>query len=246
MKIINRMSKHFSQDRAQSFVSFIGRVSLTAAMLCIPISSASAAVIFSSGNITSDTEVFNTGLVVIANNLGSGATATTVNGVNFGVSTVGLGAMGNGGGDFSRSFAPGSGLDNLLSGLVYQGGGSSSLTLSGLTAGQNYNLQLLLQNSVNSTGRNASVNVQGQNFTLNYGSNANYLLASFAATGNAETVNFGNGSGSESKRMVLNAYVLSTEGAGAGSASAVPEPSTLAIFALGLLGLASRRFKKQA
>jgi len=30
------------------------------------------------------------------------------------------------------------------------------------------------------------------------------------------------------------------------SAQAVPEPSTLAIFALGLMGLASRRFKKQA
>jgi len=32
---------------------------------------------------------------------------------------------------------------------------------------------------------------------------------------------------------------------GADSARAVPEPSTLAIFALGIMGLASRRFKKQ-
>ena len=31
-----------------------------------------------------------------------------------------------------------------------------------------------------------------------------------------------------------------------GSRTAVPEPSTLAIFALGLMGLASRRFKKQS
>ena len=30
------------------------------------------------------------------------------------------------------------------------------------------------------------------------------------------------------------------------SPSTVPEPSTLAIFALGLIGLASRRFKKQS
>ena len=28
--------------------------------------------------------------------------------------------------------------------------------------------------------------------------------------------------------------------------NAVPEPSTLAIFALGMIGLASRRFKKQS
>jgi len=30
------------------------------------------------------------------------------------------------------------------------------------------------------------------------------------------------------------------------SATNVPEPSTLAIFALGMIGLASRRFKKQS
>jgi hypothetical protein len=33
---------------------------------------------------------------------------------------------------------------------------------------------------------------------------------------------------------------------GASSANAVPEPSTLAIFALGIMGFASRRFKKQS
>jgi hypothetical protein len=33
---------------------------------------------------------------------------------------------------------------------------------------------------------------------------------------------------------------------GIAAAAAVPEPTTLAIFALGFLGLASRRFKKQA
>jgi tRNA A58 N-methylase Trm61 len=46
---------------------------------------------------------------------------------------------------------------------------------------------------------------------LSYGGNANYLLASFAAKSNVEVVNFGTGSGSEAARMVLNAYVLSTE-----------------------------------
>jgi hypothetical protein len=43
--------------------------------------------------------------------------------------------------------------------------------------------------------------------------------------------------------VTLEESILSVDG---GAATAVPEPSTLAIFALGIMGLASRRFKKQS
>lgn len=127
-----------------------------------------ATVQYGAGTIASDADVLNTGVVVVANNLGSGATAITVNGVAFGNSMAGLGNMANGGGDFSTQFTVNSGLDQLLSGLAYQYSNSSSLTLTGLTAGTSYLLQLLMSNDLggNDTGKDTRVSLQGNFFNL--------------------------------------------------------------------------------
>lgn len=203
---------------------------------------AAATVTYVQNHITYETDVLNVGNLLVANNLGASAPAVTVNGVAFGNSTAGLSNLSNGGADFSSNFPSGSPLDTLMSGLVFQAGGYSSLTLTGLTAGTDYLLQLFMANSVNSTGKTSRVSVQGSDYNLtNFGSNADYLRVSFSATGTSEVVTFGNGSGNESDRMVLNAYALHTP-----IVAAVPEPGTAALLGLGLLGLGYARTRRSA
>jgi len=216
---------------------------LSALFLSLALASplASAAVVYTQGHITAETDVLNSGTVVVANNLGAGALAVTVNGVSFGTSVTGLSGMAASGSDFSSQFAPNSPLDKLLSGLDFQNGGSSSLSLTGLTAGSDYTLQLFLANGVNSTGKTSRVSVQGQGYNIaNFGNNADYLRVAFTASGTSELVTFGNGSGVESDRMVLNAYALQTVPVAADA----PEPGSLVLSALGLAALGALRRRK--
>lgn len=196
---------------------------------------AQAAVVFDQGDVTGESDFINNGNILLANNLGSGATAQTVNGISFGTSTAGLSGMFNGGGDFNTQFPVGSPLDQVLSGLVYQGGGFSSLTLSGLSSGTDYFLQLFLSNAANNTGKASRVTVQGQQYNIsNFGSTADYINIDFTASGSSEVISFGTGSGSEAARMILNAYALSGPSA---QDIAVPLPIPLTLFAPGLIAL---------
>ena len=73
--------------------------------------------------------------------------------------------------------------------------------------------------------------------------------AAYRAPGNIFTI--GNGAeggtfGWSGKVDDIQVYDTALDKAGVQSLIAVPEPSTLAIFALGMMGLVSHRFKKQS
>ncbi|MCB1736277.1 MAG: hypothetical protein H6981_11715 [Gammaproteobacteria bacterium] len=193
---------------------------------------AQAAVVFDQGDVLAETDLLNSGTLVSANNLGTGAPPLTINGLVFGTDTGGITGMSAGGGDFSNQFTPSSNLDLLFSNLVYQYSSSSSLAFTGLTAGHDYFLQLFLSNTANSTGKASRVTVQGQQHNLtNFdagASTADYLRVSFTASGTSELISFGTGSVGESARMVLNGYALSD----LSPTSPVPTPAPLALLLL--------------
>ena len=68
-----------------------------------------------------------------------------------------------------------------------------------------------------------------------------YWTATQKSSSNTLAFNMGNGS-TEFHNMASHAYAWAVQSGDV--AKTVPEPSTLAIFALGLIGLVSRRFKK--
>jgi hypothetical protein len=98
---------------------------------------------------------------------------------------------------------------------------------------------------INGTGNIlGSIDLAAQNTDNCIGDpNGNYcnwtnIGASFAGT--AKSINFGG----SANFIAFDDVTFGSEVAG--EATDVPEPSTLAIFALGIMGLASRRFKKQS
>lgn len=198
-----------------------------------------AAVTFTQGNVTSATDILHTGTVIEANNLGGIRQAVTINGISFGTSEASVAGMGDSGGDFSNQFAGNAAMDNLFSSLAFQFGNSSSLSLSGLSVGSSYFLQLFMQNNINSTGTTSAVSLQNQTYNLsNFGSAAEYLRISFVANATTQLVTFGKNSSNEPDRMILNAYVLQSDSA------PVPVPATLPL--LGIAGAALMRRQRKA
>lgn len=224
-----------NQHRCFGFTTGIATKAALFLSLMLSASIASATVIYSQGIIDEETDVLNIGTLVVANNLGSGAVPVTVNDVAFGNSAANITGMINGGADFSTQFPSGSPLDQLLSGLLFQNGTTSSLILTGLTVGNEYRLQLFLSNPVNSTGKASRVTIQTEQYDINnFGNNAEFIRANFTASAASETVDFGNGSSAEDARMILNAYaLLKTDSVPV----PVPEPASLALLGLGLAGL---------
>ena len=169
--------------------------------------------VFSENVIMGDIDILSDGILVAANDLGATPSIVTVNGVGFGTNQGGLGGgpWAAGSGDFSVD-AFSSNLDALLSDLVFATSLSPvSLSISGLTPGTRYRLQLLFSNDVNSTGDRVEVTVEDTTWILDdWQPDAINLVAQFTATSTSVVTAFAPGAGStgESGRAVLNGYVL--------------------------------------
>ncbi|MFT7220122.1 MAG: hypothetical protein ACI8Z1_001739 [Candidatus Azotimanducaceae bacterium] len=204
---------------------------------------ASATPVFTWTKLTSESDVINNGSVLRATNLGSSGQNTfnpvTLNGIDFDTDTTGLSGLTPGGGDFNtEALFVGTPMDEMLSGTWYAPGGSSSLSLTGLTAGEDYIYQMFLSNDQNGTGHASRVTFQGQAFNLSptiypYGGGGYSLQVDFTANTSSELVTFGTGSGSEVQRMQFNAFTLQGE--------SVPGPASLLLLIAGLAGLLIKR-----
>ncbi len=162
--------------------------------------------------ISGDSDILSDGLLVVANDFGASPSAVTVNGVTFGTDQGGLvGPWGPGGGDFSVD-AFSANLDALLSDLQFSGTlNPVSFTISGLTPGTSYRLQLLFSNDLNTTSDRVEVTLEGETWILDdWQPDAINLTAQFTATSSSVVTTFEPGAGStgESGRAILNAYVL--------------------------------------
>ncbi|MGB5345121.1 MAG: Ig domain-containing protein, partial [Woeseia sp.] len=176
--------------------------------------------VFTEAVIVDDFSVPNDGTLVVANDLGASPSAVQLaNGLLFG--TVQAGFIGpntqNGGGDFSTlPFSPE--LDALLSDQRYITIlSTASTTIGGLTPGANYRLQLLFANTLNLTGNQIQVTVEGASHVLNnWQDDAINLMVDFVASGTSVQIdvapdpNYVPGSFpfDEPGRAVLNAYAL--------------------------------------
>ena len=169
--------------------------------------------VFSENVIIGDIDILSDGILVAANDLGATPSAVTVNGVAFGTNQGGLGGgpWAAGSGDFSVD-AFSANLDALLSDLVFTSSLSPvSLSISGLTPGTRYRLQLLFSNDVNFTGDRVEVTVEDTTWILDdWQPDAINLVAQFTATSTSVVTTFAPGAGStnESGRAVVNGYVL--------------------------------------
>lgn len=238
---------------AGSFITkvFRGFVA-TAAMLAMQ--TAGASVMYTPTTITGNQSIYNTGTLIQANNLGGGA-AVTVNGVNFGNSYSGLGGnVQNFGGNLSTDpFS--ANLDSLLdtavidtvwwnSAFEY----ANSLSISGLTIGRDYRLQLLMSND----GQNwaSDFTLEGDSITLNnWAPAAINLAAVWTATDTTMNLTIGLSSPvAYEGYTILNGYALHdvTGVEAIPSAASVPLPSSLALSMIGMSGLAWSRRKKSS
>ena len=222
-------------DFSQTFSGW--RVAKGGLLLMAGLSQAFAAT-FTDTTITGEASILKTGTVLVANNTGGGA-ATTINGIAFASSDSGLSGGGTGGGDFSDQFPAGSPLDIVLS-TVHQS--NFTLTLSGLTSGASYTLQLLMADDLqNTSARIFRLTFDGTQITetLPYTSTgAKDVIIDFVATSATDSVTFRDIS---TGLPVLNGYVLETA-----PAAAVPEPSYFAMTCLLLAGLGAMKRRRRS
>jgi hypothetical protein len=195
--------------------------------------SALAAPIFTDTSITGEASVLNTGAFVVANNLGASPASTTINGILFGIDQSAMAGGGNGFGDFSTHFAAGSPLDIVLSSVRQ---GNITLTLSGLSVGTPYRLQLLMADNVQTplAARQFDVTIQGSTFRESVpktADGAKNLIIDFTPTASSTPVVWNNGN----DQPILNSYVLHV----------VPEPSSLAFGLAAGVGILVRRTRRK-
>jgi len=136
--------------------------------------------------------------------------------------------------------------------VLAMGGGGPQENLSGVFNGVNIaSLSVLMSSNLapNLNGYNlADVEAGTYNATLSDVQTASSTATWGAPTlDSAQTVILRSGFGSGFKFSTGNAHLFSFNAVDVGlEVTTVPEPSTLAIFALGIIGFASRRFKKQS
>jgi hypothetical protein len=229
--------------------------SFAALALLASLSMAKASPLITTGTISSDSDVnASFGNVVEAFNFA--ASTETINGVTFigtgningsftnangsgytmngpGVDGTGGGIVGSptGGNDTNLS----AGLQNLLGNGVHNGSGNLTFTITGLTVGTGYSLQLFInanthdarsQQILDGTTYSPVVTTGGNNYTGTSGGPAfapAYINEVFTAKTTSETLHFeiGGGAGAQFSGFALE----------------VPEPSTWAMMAAGLVGL---------
>ncbi len=202
----------------------------------------------SAQTISGDTDVSTTGTLVRAYNFGfNPITSPTVNGVFFqglgpfastpdtSVALVGTGAFRGGFSGFGSALAPFANLSpsyqQLANSGLFQDVGTVTLTMSLLTIGQQYQIEVWVNDSRGSNGPGRSETVQspgGPTVTLVYnntsaeGGVGQFAIGSFTADATTQQVIFTGLGTSPSAQM--QAYLL----------RAVPEPSAMLLLVLGV------------
>lgn len=130
----------------------------------------------------------------------------------------------------------------------YPSGGDFGYTLISLTNGLDFDSVSMFVGSGNGGHSYMAFDLLLDNVlvqsTVLSGHQSNFHWLSFTG-GGFDTIRLRDGSSSTLSVLDGSHNALAFDSIHATVASEVPEPSTLAIFALGMIGLASRRFKKQ-
>ncbi len=211
-------------------------------------------------NISGDTDVKNDGTLFGALNIGGdGVSSTLVNGVTFQAAAfeppflsatfghfqfnavarfVTNNSLGSSGAFFTSLS---SGYQSLLSSAVLNGGGFFTLTISGLTVGDQYEFEWWNNDSRSLTTNRTETasDGAGHSITLNATSNGatgglgQFAVGTFAADATSQVITFSQGG-------ALNGLQLRDI-----TPAAVPEPGSLTLMAVGLAGLVGYGWRKR-
>ena len=160
--------------------------------------------------------------------------------------------------DYRGSYSAGTGDDTLFEGMIE---GSSSAGVAGPTlnvTGINYAMYDVYVYMAEFASSGASVKIGSEEFfytATNNFANTGYVQATSTSFHDLSVATYARFSGLTDSSFQIDAFKVNgnraalvgfqiVEAAQVTDTAQVPEPSTLAIFALGIMGLASRRFKK--